>query len=106
MLAAPATHVSSDYQPKPSPCFCEERYRLLDEFLGAVHKLNHLNTQQTQAVIRGDRDFTRFEILIYGAQERKDAAKYAWIAHVENHHCEEDIWPLHERKEKELQTTA
>ena len=77
----------------PSSCFCEERYRLLGEFLRAVRELNHLHTQQTQAAIDGDGDFTRFDLLIYMAQERKDAAKYAWIAHVETHRCEEEIWP-------------
>lgn len=73
----------------PSPCFCKERYRFLGEFLSAVRELNLLHTQQTQAAIDGDQDFARFDILLYMAQERKDAAKYAWMAHVETHHCEE-----------------
>jgi hypothetical protein len=87
-----ATEGSTD-RSAPSPCFCEEKYRLLGEFLSAVRELNHLHTEQTQAAIDSDGDFTRFDILIYMAQERKDAAKYAWIAHVETHRCEEEIWP-------------
>ena len=78
-------------QLTPKPCFCKEKYRLLDDFLNAVRELNRLQTLQTQAVIRGDRDFVRFDILMYDAQERKNAAKYAWIAHVEEHHCEEEL---------------
>lgn len=93
MLAGTGTETCLDYQPTPSRYFCEERYHLLDQFLSAVRELNVLYTQQTHAVIRGDRDFTRFDILIYGAQERKDAAKYAWFAHIEKHHCEDEIWP-------------
>ena len=69
--------------------FCEEKRRLLDNFLHAIHELNILHRQQIQAVIDEDPDFTRFDILLHHAQERKDAAKYAWIIHVENHQCTE-----------------
>ena len=93
MLGRAVGQFNLAYQPAPSPFFCAERYRLLDEFLSAVRELTGLHNLQTQAVIRGDRDFTRFDILLYEAQERKDAAKYAWIAHVEGHRCEEEIWP-------------
>ena len=92
MLAAPVTTEFADRQPAPTPCYCEERYRLLDEFLRAVRELNLFQTQQTRAVIRGDRDFARFDVLIHMAQDRKDAAKYGWMAHIEQHHCEE-VWP-------------
>jgi hypothetical protein len=93
MLGRRVGQAHPEYRLSPSPCFCKERYRLLDEFLSAVRELNRLNTEQTQSVIRGDRDFTRFDILLYAAQERKDAAKYAWIAHVESHQCEEEnLW--------------
>ena len=92
MLARTVTERFPEYQPAPSMCFCEARYRFLDEFLSAVHQLNLLQTQQTQAVIDGDRDFGRFDASIYLAQERKDAAKYGWMAHVETHRCEEEMW--------------
>jgi hypothetical protein len=91
MLARAVTDRFPDYQPAPSTCFCEERSQFLYEFLSAVHELTLLHTQQTQAVIGGDRDFGRFDILIYLAQERKDAAKYAWISHAETHRCEEEM---------------
>ena len=75
--------ISSDAGP------CEEKRRLLNEFLAAIHELNDIQSQQTQAVIEGDVDFTRFDVLIHMAQEKKERAKYAWMAHVESHRCED-----------------
>jgi hypothetical protein len=73
----------------PGIGFCEEKNRLLKAFLAAIHELVETQKQQTQAVIDGDADFGRFDVLLHMAHERKDLAKYAWIAHVEAHHCEE-----------------
>ncbi len=67
----------------PEIGFCEEKHRLLRQFLSAIQELNAIQAQQTRAVIEGDGDFTRFDVLLHLAQERKDQAKYAWIAHVE-----------------------
>ena len=69
--------------------FCVERQRLIEAFLTAVHELNMLQHQQTHAVVEGDEDFARFDVLLHLAQEKKDNAKYAWIAHVESHGCGE-----------------
>jgi len=60
------------------------------EFLRAVHEVNVLQTQQMQAVVEEDPDFARFDVLISMAQEKKDAAKYSLISHVEDHRCEEN----------------
>jgi hypothetical protein len=73
----------------PETGFCEEKNRLAKDFLAAIHELVEVQTQQTQAVIDGDSDFARFDVLLHMAHERKEQAKYAWIAHVEAHHCEE-----------------
>jgi len=73
----------------PKIGFCKEKNRLRGEFLRAIHEVNALQSQQTQAVILGDPDFSRFDLLLHLAQEKKERAKYAWIAHVEAHHCEE-----------------
>jgi hypothetical protein len=73
----------------PELKFCEEKNRLQKEFLAAIHDLVETQKQQTQAVIDGDTDFARFDVLLHMAHERKESAKYAWIAHVESHHCEE-----------------
>jgi hypothetical protein len=69
--------------------FCEQKNRLLKEFSAAIHELVEIQSQQTQAVIEEDPDFARFDVLLHMALERKEQAKYAWIAHVESHHCEE-----------------
>jgi hypothetical protein len=76
-------------RPIPEVAFCEEKSRLQDEFLTAIQELNSLLSDQTRAVIEGDPDFSRFDLLIHLAQEKKDRAKYAWIAHVESHRCAE-----------------
>jgi hypothetical protein len=73
----------------PEIVFCPEKNRLQKEFLKAIHELSVLHSQQTQAVIDGDEDFGRFDILLHLAQEKKDQAKYTWIAHVEQHGCQE-----------------
>jgi hypothetical protein len=73
----------------PQIGFCVEKNRLLDQFLQASHEIMALQNDQTQAVIQGDADFPRFDVLLHLAQERKEIAKYAWIAHVETHGCGE-----------------
>jgi hypothetical protein len=78
-----------DHAQLPEVGFCEEKNRLVREFSAAIHELIEIQNQQTQAVIDGDPDFARFDVLLHMALERKEQAKYAWIAHVESHHCEE-----------------
>jgi hypothetical protein len=73
----------------PEIGFCAEKNRLLDQFLQASREMIGLQNEQTQAVIHGDADFPRFDVLIHIAQDRKEMAKYAWIAHVESHGCGE-----------------
>ncbi len=87
----PCLSMCRDQRPPhfPTVGFCDEKRRLVDAFLEAIHELNALQTQQIQAVIDGDSDFNRFDVLLHIAQEKKDRAKYAWISHVETHHCEE-----------------
>lgn len=67
--------------------FCAVKQQLINEFLDAVHEIAVLQEQQAQAVIEDDPDFSRFDVLLHFAQEKKDSAKYAWIAHVETHGC-------------------
>lgn len=38
-------------------------------------------------MIDGDSDSRVSDVLLHLAQEEKDTAKYAWIAHVEQHGC-------------------
>ncbi|HWD00346.1 MAG TPA: hypothetical protein VG456_26495 [Candidatus Sulfopaludibacter sp.] len=68
--------------------FCEQKKQLQDDFVAATRNLTALLAEQVQAVIDGDPDFTRFDVLIHMATESKELAKYAWISHVDSHHCE------------------
>jgi len=68
---------------------CAEKARLLDDFVTAIQELSAVLSQKTQAVIENEPDISRFDALLVLAEDKKDAAKYAWIAHVEAHHCDE-----------------
>lgn len=74
---------------KPAVAFCAHKKRLQDEFIEAAHNVSRLVSQQVQALIEGDPDFSRFDVLIHMAQEEKEMAKYAWMSHVDSHRCEE-----------------
>jgi hypothetical protein len=67
--------------------YCEDLERLRGAFLALLHKLNELQAQQIEAVTKRDPDFTRFDDLIHIARAAKDDAKYALIAHIEEHKC-------------------
>ena len=71
----------------PDLPFCETKRSLIEDFTAANHALMELQNQQTQAVIEQDPDFSRFDDLIHMAREIKDQAKYALIAHIDEHHC-------------------
>ena len=67
--------------------FCERKAQLQDEFMRAIQELNLIQRQQVEAVITGDDDFSRFDLLLFDAQENKDKAKYELLAHIEHHGC-------------------
>jgi hypothetical protein len=71
----------------PAIGYCGEKIRLMDAFLDAIHGLVQIQAAQAKALIDGDPDFGRFDALIHVANEKKDQVKYAWLAHVEHHHC-------------------
>ena len=71
----------------PDIGYCEERKQLMNEFLQAIHELGEVQAQQARALIDGDADFGRFDVLIHMANERKDWVKYALLAHIERHRC-------------------
>ena len=68
-------------------CGCEEHNRLLDEFGRAVQRLLELHQQQYRAIVDGDSECQRFDLLIHLANEEKQSAKYAYLRHVESHGC-------------------
>ena len=67
--------------------YCEEKLRLMEEFLAAASELVTAHNEQVQALIGNDPDFSRFDLLIHLASERKRRAKYAYLAHLEHHGC-------------------
>ena len=75
----------------PEIAYCPVRVRLADEFLHAIRNLTRLHTQQSQAIIDGDTEFSRFDLLIHVALEAKEEAKYALISHIQSHNCEEGV---------------
>jgi hypothetical protein len=46
-----------------------------------------LHERQLLALIEGDDAANRFDLLIHEANERKQDAKYAYMAHYESHSC-------------------
>jgi len=73
----------------PAVGFCAEKHRLEDEFITAIREVVSLLDQQSRALIEGDSEFFHFDLRLHLAHEKKDEAKYALIAHIEAHHCEE-----------------
>jgi hypothetical protein len=67
--------------------FCEEKLRLMEEFLAAATDLVSVHNDQMKALIQDDQEFSRFDLLIHLANERKRLAKYNYLAHLENHRC-------------------
>ena len=73
--------------PASAGAGCEEHARCLESFGAAVRELLELHEQQWFAILDGDCDSCRFDILIHMANERKQSAKYAYLRHVETHGC-------------------
>ena len=67
--------------------YCKESRSLLDAFGEAVQEVLALHEQQFVAIVSGDSDSDRFDLLIHMANERKHAAKYAYLHHLETHGC-------------------
>jgi len=66
---------------------CAEHDRLLIEFGAAVRELLDLHEQQFLAIVGGDSDSSRFDVLIHMANEKKQLAKYTYLRHVDAHGC-------------------
>jgi CheY-like chemotaxis protein len=66
---------------------CGEYKQLLDELSAAVRELIELHEQQLTAIVEGDSECHRFDLLIHMATEKKQLAKYACLRHVEEHGC-------------------
>jgi len=66
---------------------CAEGRRLLDVFSETVQTLVVLHEQQFLAAVGADSGANRFDLLIHDANETKQAAKYAYMRHLEEHGC-------------------
>jgi CheY-like chemotaxis protein len=66
---------------------CAEHNRLMTSFGSTVQELLALHEQQFQAIVQGDTECNRFDLLIHMANEKKQEAKYAYLRHVESHGC-------------------
>jgi hypothetical protein len=71
---------------EPEILLCLEKHRLLEAFTDAVHEIMLLQQQQVTDIVNDD-DFSRFDLLLHLANERKDLAKYAYLQHVDEHGC-------------------
>ena len=93
VVAAMASAAAPVSNSQPSPIgpdvvFCEEKHRLLDELLVTIRELSQLQASQLRSVIEGSDAFIRLEDDLHQAQQRKEDAKYALLAHIATHHCE------------------
>jgi hypothetical protein len=79
---------------KPGCHGCTEHNRLLDAFGEAVSQVLQIHEQQFLAIVAGDGESNRFDLLIHVANEEKLQAKYAYIRHVEAHGCTGEKMPL------------
>src|ERR1051325_6637115 len=70
---------------RTAPVLCMERERLRIAFVAAVSELNRIQTEQVAALSNGE--LFPFEEGIATALQRRENAKYALIAHQEQHGC-------------------
>src|SRR5882724_2451883 len=73
--------------PNQSVVYCETARRLLDMFGEAVQAVLILHEQQFLAIVEGDSNASRFDLLIHDAMETKQTAKYAYLNHLDSHGC-------------------
>ena len=71
----------------PDLIYCEEAKELLGLFGEAIRDATRTQEEQIMALVAGDDDLERFDALIHMANERKRAAKYAYLKHLETHRC-------------------
>jgi len=67
---------------------CPENQRLLVAFGGAAEELLLLQEQNFPAILSGKLDPEDYQKWIQLARERRQAAKQAYLSHVEEHGCE------------------
>jgi hypothetical protein len=81
-----STDETSGGRARSEIALCIEKRRLLEAFTEAVHGVMLLQQQQVTDIVNDD-DFSRFDVLLHVANEKKDQAKYTYLQHVEKHGC-------------------
>jgi hypothetical protein len=79
-------NVNGEAQPRLTFC-CDAARILLQQFGEATRAAGELHREQFQAIVEGDANATRFDVLIHEVSERKQSAKYAYLAHLHQHGC-------------------
>jgi hypothetical protein len=74
-------------KPEDQVLHCGTAKRLLDEFGEAVKVVLALHEAQFLAIVEGESNANRFDLLIHEALEQKQNAKYAYLNHIETHGC-------------------
>jgi hypothetical protein len=69
----------------PSPC--SEKRELWSALVTAFQGIIDLQTRQITAVMTGQSEDTRFDLLLQSARIRRDAAKSQYLEHVAEHGC-------------------
>ena len=64
---------------------CPECRVHLNAFVEAVREVMRLSQLQVEALLQNESDPHRFDLLIHDAGERKQNAKYSYMAHLESH---------------------
>jgi hypothetical protein len=77
---------ASDGSVQPEILLCLEKHRLLEVFTDAVHEIMILQQQQVTDIVNDD-NFSRFDLLLHLANERKELAKHTYLQHVDEHGC-------------------
>lgn len=65
--------------------FCPDCRVHMNAFVEAVREVMQLSQLQLEAILQNETDPHRFDLLIHDAGERKQNAKYAYLAHLESH---------------------
>ena len=66
---------------------CVEQGRLRAALSETVKELLGFHQEQHDAIVQGDTEWYRFDLLIHMANEKKQQAKYEFVRHVETHRC-------------------
>lgn len=66
---------------------CNEKMRLTDELLEAVHALTSLQEAQTAHLVKEGESLPRIETALQAARIRWDTAKLKYSNHVRLHRC-------------------